>query len=573
MPVPTTLTTGLLQDLDLQLVSGAWPADLRGEMVISAPEPNPDIDYCLFGFGALIRISMRPGTHGAPADRFALRSKVIDTPSKRLYDKAPEAFQSTTFGVNSPFGFPNQANTAPLPWGDRLFATWDVGRPVEVDPITLEFLGEVGTRDGWGPQTFPMGDVLPFYFSSAHPIVDPARELLWTVKLFPTEDFSMQLHVIAWDGLGTEIRRWPISGATVVGSSHTLSQTRDWLILADSGNFKTDLGEMSGGPRTVLIDEGAPVYLIRKDQLLATASGTPFTPKVSAVAPTTGHFYAKWEDADGVQVLFEHMDLMDLGFQLRAGDLDACGQPILPTTVGFYNMAMAPNSLSEWSFDPVTGAGTRTALFREDWTFNLELSAMDWSTEGLCSPTLHHIAYQGWRPDAVTSRALDLYRAAGRLEPLPPEETPGVLASFRRDGLELADSWTFTDTGDHLPSPTFAPRRAGEGAGASRYAGTDPGGHDGYVILPVLSDNGFRVEVFDAAHVGRGPVAVLAAPNGECLPAILHSAWMPEVAGGVDVERLDFATELDAGAVERLDHGLADVIRAVADELSESGRR
>ena len=570
MPIPTSLTGGILRDLDLQLIGGAWPADLRGEMVISAPEPNADVGYCLFGFGAMIRISMRPGTHGAPADRFALRSKVIDTPSKRLYDKMPGAFNASTFGMNSAFGFPNQANTAPLPWGDRLFATWDVGRPVEIDPITLEFLGEVGGRDCWGDQTIPIGDVLPFYFSSAHPVIDPDRELMWTVKLFPTADFSMQLHVIAWDGEGTEVRRWPISDATVVGSSHTLSQTRDWLILADSGNFKTDMGEMSGGPRTVMIDEGAPVYMIRKDQLLASPSGTPFTPRFSAVAPTTGHFYAKWNDDDGVQVLFEHMDLMDLGFQLRAGDLDANGRPLAPATVGFYNMAMAPNSLSEWTFDPATGAGTRTAHFREDWTFNLELSAMDWSTEGLAHPTLHHVAYQGWRPDAVTNRALDIYRAAGRLGPLPSEETPGVLASFRRDGLELAESWTYHDTGDHISSPTFAPRNPGTRPGASRHAGDDPGGHDGYVVLPVLSDNGFRVEVFDAAHVGRGPLAVLGAPDGECLPAILHSAWMPEVEQRVEAERLDFASELDPDAVDRLDDQLADVLRLVAGELHDA---
>jgi len=570
MPIPATLTTGSFVDLDLELVSGAWPPDLRGEMVISAPAPSPDLPYCLFGFGAMIRISMQPGTHGAPSNRFALRSKVIDTPSKRLHDKMPDAFSANTFGYSSPFGVPNQANTAPLPWGDRLFATWDVGRPVEIDPVTLEFLGEVGHREQWGDQTFPMGGLLPFYFSSAHPVVDGPRDLLFTVKLMPTPTGQMQLHVICWNGVDHDLRIWPIASGLVVGSSHTLSQTRDWLILADSGNFKTDMGEMAGGPRTVTIDEGAPVYLIRKDHLLSTPSGVPFTPRFNAVAPTTGHFFGVWDDTDGVRVLFEHMDLMDLGFQLRAGDEDAFGNPLSDAAIGFYNMAMAPNTISEWTFDPIAGTSACTASFRDDWTFNLELSAMDWSTEGLTTPTLHHVAYQGWRPDAVAKRALDVYRRQGRVGELPAEETPGVLATFARDGLDLKDTWTYHDTGDHITSPIFAPRTAGRNPSASRYSGPEPGGHDGYVVLPVLSDDGFRVEVFDAAHVGWGPLAVLRAPNAVCLPAMLHAAWMPEVDGPVDVERLNFADEITDRQLAKLDEPLADVVRLVANELNDS---
>ena len=52
MPLPRTLTNSALVDLDLELTAGAWPADLAGEMVISAPEPNEHLDYALFGFGA-----------------------------------------------------------------------------------------------------------------------------------------------------------------------------------------------------------------------------------------------------------------------------------------------------------------------------------------------------------------------------------------------------------------------------------------------------------------------------------------------------------------------------------------
>ena len=72
--------------------------------------------------------------------------------------------------------------------------------------------------------------------------------------------------------------------------------------------------------------------------------------------------------------------------------------------------------------------------------------------------------------------------------------------------MELKAKWEYPDLGDHITSPTFAPRELRRPTtGQSAYAGGEPGGHDGYVVQPVLSDDGFRVELFDAAAVGQGP--------------------------------------------------------------------
>ena len=109
--------------------------------------------------------------------------------------------------MQSPFGLVNAANTAPLPWGDRLFMTWDVGRPVEVDPHSLEFLGEVGRADEWQVFDLMPGPVLPMITSTAHPVIDPDRDCLWTVNTY----FG-QLSIVRWDGDGP-IQRWPIAGA------------------------------------------------------------------------------------------------------------------------------------------------------------------------------------------------------------------------------------------------------------------------------------------------------------------------------------------------------------------------
>ena len=569
MPVPSTITSAEHQDFDMRLVSGAWPDDIQGEMVISSPQVASDLPYALFGFGVMCRLSLRPGTHGAAPDRFAWRTRVLDTPSRRLHQRAPEQFRPGPTGYTSPLGFPNSANTAPLPWGDRLFATWDVGRPVEVDPVGLGFLGDVGHRDSWGEPTLDLGGVLPFLFSSAHPVVDPERNCLWTVKLSFDPSGGMQLHVVRWSGEGTEVSVWPVQDGLVFGSSHTLTQTQDHLVLVDSGNFKSDPGEMAGGPRTVTIDTDAAVYLIRKDVLESTPPGTEVVPQPFRVAPTTGHFYARWDDSDGVRVVFEHMDLMDLGYRIQADDTDANGRPVDPALVGFYNTAMAPCSCSEVLFDPVSGTSKQEALFREDWTYNLELSAMDWSLQALKEPTLHHIAYQGFRPGAVTGRALANY--GDRVPALPGEDTPGVLATLRRGSLEEHARWEYTDTSDHITSPTFAPRQAAPTPPGERaqYGGEHPGGHEGYVVLPVLSDGGFRVELFDAADVGRGPVATLASPNRECVPVVLHSAWMPRAVDPAAHDRLRFADELDGDRLGALDPALADIVRSVAADLDD----
>ncbi|MCB1027531.1 MAG: carotenoid oxygenase family protein, partial [Microthrixaceae bacterium] len=266
MPTPHSLTTATHRSFELEVVSGEWPADISGEVLYSSPLNGHGLPFAIFDFGAMVRLSLEPGARGASEGRFAWQSVPIESPGKRLFDRHPEQFASSPTGFTSPFGPPNCANTAPLPWGDRLYATWDAGRPIELDPDTLEFVAEVGHVDSWGGPSLPMGGVLPFLLSSAHPVVDPERHCLWTVKLDPVLEptFGMAPSVVRYDrNDGTKVQHWPLEGITFPGSVHTLSQTRDWIILCDSGNFKADPDEMFGGERSVTIDEQVPVWLVR----------------------------------------------------------------------------------------------------------------------------------------------------------------------------------------------------------------------------------------------------------------------------------------------------------------------
>lgn len=560
MPIPRSLFTGdTPADLDLTVTS-SWPAALSGELVLSAPHPDTlSGPHPFFGEGMTYRLSLTPGTHGAPPDRVAWRQRRIDSPSARLRARCPDEFRATMIGVHSPFGHTNAANTAPLPWGDRLFATWDAGRPVEIDPLTLGYLGDVGHRSEWlelevGPQP-----LLPMVLTTAHPVVDPDRDVLWTVNTH-----WGALHVCRWDGAGA-LQRWPVAGGTIPQSVHTITQTRDWLVIADCA-FKVEPQTLSGGARTEPANASGPVYLIRKDDLEATPPGQEVPCRSFELAPETNHYYATYDDTDGVTILFEHTECTDIAMTQQAGDLDALGRPCDPALRGLYGFPMSPDRVSLVTVDPERGKVLhRAELRRPDLLWGRQLNAIDWSTEGRAAPTVHHTVHQGYRPEGVTQEMLALYGDRVDRSLLPPEETAPLVVSTALPDLEVVAVHELSP--DDLPtSPIFVPRDPGTTAGRSRHAGSHPGGHDGFVVVPVCNDAGFRIDVYDAAAVDRGPIATASA-GGRTLPFVLHSAWMPSVTTPGQPLANRFSDELDR--IDELPDDLARAARRVAHDLDE----
>ena len=550
-------------DRDLAVVAGSMPDGITGEIVISGPHPSTlGPPHAFYGAGLTYRLSLQPGTFGAAPGTYAWRHAWIDSPSARLQHARPELFQRTMLGVQSPFGIVNAANTAPLPWGDRLFTTWDVGRPVEVDPERLNFLGEVGRADEWLQSPRLAGAALPMVTSTAHPVIDPDRNCMWTVNTN-----AGALEIVRFDGTGP-LRRWPITDAVIPQTVHTITQSRNWIIVGDCA-FKVELDVLFGGERTLTTNTSEPIYLIRKDDLDRAAPGTPVPCRRYELAPEMNHYYAQWDDDDGVVVLFEHTENADIAMAARAGDLDAWGRPIDPRLAGLYGFAMTPSKTSLHRFDPETGIRHDLAwVYEPDLLHTRQLSAFDWSSEGWQRPVAYHSVYHGFRPEAVNERMLDLYRDRVDRSQIPTEEMPAVLASHAWDGLGVTASHTYSDLGDIPSSPIFVPDRAGHD-GRSAHGGADAGGAHGWVVVPVLSDAGFRVEIFDASDVGTGPRCVLAAPR-HAVPFFLHSAWMPEAKSAPTLPRTRFAEDLEVlGTVERLPDDLAAVAVAVARDLDE----
>lgn len=555
MPLPRSLFSQADPvDHDLRVTTGTWPTDLHGELVISAPHPHTlSGPHPFFGEGMTHRFSLTAGTHGAAPDAFAWRQRRIDSPSARLRARRPDVFTPTMVGVQSPFGHTNSANTAPLPWGDRLFMTWDVGRPVEIDPEHLTFLGEVGHRRDWLDFEMAPQPLLPMVLTTAHPVIDPDRDVLWSVNTH-----WGSLHIMRWDGHGA-LQRWPVTGALIPQSVHTITQTRDWLIVGDCA-YKVEPQTLSGGARTEPNNARGPLYFIRKDDLEATPPGQEVSCRVFEIAPEINHYYATHDDTDGVTVLFEHVENADIAMTQQPGDTDALGRPCDPSLAGLYGLPMSPDRTSLVVFDPERA----TVLHRAEQClpellWGRQLNAMDWSNAGRSRPTVHHTIHQGWRPEGVTQAMLALYGDRVDRTLLPEAETQPVLATTVLPDLELVahHAWGLDD---FPTSPIFVPHAQ---------AGSDPsraGGHDGYVVVPIVNDAGFRVEVFDAADVSRGPLATVAAP-GMTLPFVLHAAWMPRAVPASNLERTRFGDELDR--IGELPEDLADVARAVARDLDE----
>ena len=87
-------------------------------------------------------------------------------------------------------------------------------------------------------------------------------------------------------------------------------------------------------------------------------------------------------------------------------------------------------------------------------------------------------------------------------------------------------------------------------------------------MVPIVNDDGFRVEVFDANDVGAGPIALASSP-GMVVPFVLHSAWMPRAVStrGDGRQRHRFADELER--IGELPDDLAAVAAQVADDLTQ----
>lgn len=190
------------RDLQLTLLEGAVPPGLAGHLFVLSPvgtvdsggAPYPDGNdrpTVINGDGMVWRFDFSQVDGGLPT----ASSRIIEPPDFRwdelTRNGSPLAFAGfVDLGMlrASPLlGTRNFANTAfvPMPGRDpgdptRLICAYDAGPPVEIDPVSLETLGVVGTS--WDAEALDGLVPFPPILSTAHPFYDAHTGELFSVN-------------------------------------------------------------------------------------------------------------------------------------------------------------------------------------------------------------------------------------------------------------------------------------------------------------------------------------------------------------------------------------------------------
>lgn len=150
------------------------PDDLSGHVFICAPLPYGDGSFVLNGDGMIYRLDLVAG-------KTKLKTKIAKTPCyyadlaiQNQPNKYPSNFKFRNGGpsrMSQVLGSRNQLNTAFLKTSDKLFVTFDAGRPYEIDPWSLEILEPIGNTKNW-QEMFPVSNIFGTYSNPAHPVID-----------------------------------------------------------------------------------------------------------------------------------------------------------------------------------------------------------------------------------------------------------------------------------------------------------------------------------------------------------------------------------------------------------------
>ncbi len=524
-----TLTRNLFHgagegDWNLEVIDGHWPVDAYGDVFVIGPDKREPAGHWFNQFGLLHRFSMQAGPDG----RLQARARRMNTPVAMLARKYPRLFHTREFAQVSPFGVSNMANTNVQTIDGRLFVGYDAGRPIEVDPVTMEVITPVGANGEWA-QMAP-GLLEPMCPVAAHPAPSWEERCVYFVNYFPMP--GAPTHVARW-GLSGPIERWPVEGMSPFDSIHDIKATRNHLVFCDLP-FRIEAQALSGrGPREIPNQDVTQLWIIAKEDLRRTPPGQPVQATEVQIPIPAGHLMVDVDDDDGIlRVHLEHIALADLMITLAAGETAHSGQRVVQDHEGIVSIAQQPGCMGSYEILAATGEIRRAETMWDDRFWGGTLSTYDYSSaQARERVTQAWYCGTGFDPDLVSEQWWRLYENAGNehlvdLADLPGEGRPGALAHFDLQSGKVAGVFAYEEPGTFPSPPTFVPRR-------------DPSGpNDGYVMVLVHRGDwrdgtlgaGKEVHIFDAQDIERGPLA-RASAAGFNPPLLLHSYWMDRRVG------------------------------------------
>lgn len=503
----------------LEVIEGAWPTDIDGAVHVVGPDKRSPGGHWFAAMGLLEKIHLRPDRHG----RILVQHRHVETRIARIRRRAPWLFKLVEFMELSPFGVTNMANTSLQPIDGRLFVGYDAGRPIEVDPETLDHITPVGGNDEWF-QALP-GVLEPLVAVAAHPAADHDEKTLYFLNYTQVSapGTAAESYLARWR-LDGPVERWRLEGMSEFDSIHDVKVTEDHVVFADLP-FVFEPETIGGAERSRRNQEHTNLWIVAKADLAATPPGGTVKVTEVRIPVPTGHLFVDHEEADGLlRVIIQHIPLADLMITLTRDDVNhADGVAIDPNYEGLVAAAVQPSMLGCYLVDPATGSvkESKVAIDRERlWGGILATSDIDHPEARRRQRQLWY-AGLGFDPDLVPETWWRLYGDAtdGIVPPadLPTTSVPGTLARIDLDTMEVAEVHSYEDGAFPSP-PTFVPRVDAAGP------------EDGYVVVVVHRDGPKEVQVFDASRISDGPVARASAPTFN--PGLLlHSCWMPDRIG------------------------------------------
>ncbi|MCG3172806.1 MAG: hypothetical protein GMKNLPBB_00964 [Myxococcota bacterium] len=517
-------------DINLHVLSGKMPTDILGHGFIISAIPLGDGSPVFNGDGMVYRLDFED-------NKLAFRSRLMRTPCYYA-DQATmgeeAGFRTVAMArVSSILGARNQVNTAFLPMGKRLMATFDAGRPYEIDPVSLELATPMGWNREW---TGALPDNLtvingPFklIMTSAHPYYDEHTGEVFSVNyggdLVGGTPF---VHVVRWRGDGPVELHTLVSpegaGLGIRQTAHQFAVTRDYVILMDTAFYAE--GEQLFDPEKSKPQSPDCVLYILARRDLKTGGGKVTARKV-VLEREAAHFLADYDNPDGkITLHMGHIPATDPSEWLRASDTLVGGGSPRREILGVMGAGMDINTMGRHVIDGESGKVLESLhLTDEDWTWGVALYTHRDFQPGPRMENLYWLC-AGQTPETLTQRLWDMY-AKYPYRKIPVERMkdirqPASIVRLDAREMKIADGYRFP-AGRAGLSPLFAPKR---GAAAS---------NQGYIMMVMVSDDksnpkssGDELWIFDAANLAQGPLCRLGHPDFD-MTFSLHTAWMPPV--------------------------------------------
>jgi hypothetical protein len=434
-----------------------------------------------------------------------------------------------------------------------LLASFDAGRPIEIDPERLAYITAVGSSREW-KVSLP-GAVQPGIMTSAHPFYDPFESRVYTVneRSTPRNGTSLtwnevDLWLARWDGEG-RLERWHVNGTDFSQYVHEVTATNSFVAWADSGAFIMEPGQRYGLPRTHPQLPHTDLAIVRKADLAKSA--TEVTAKVVRIPLEGAHIFADYDDdGEHITLYLAHANSVELTTSVKPGDINFfTNAPVEPSAIGAFTVADAV-PFAKYRIHVDTGQVVESARVVEPHTlWGLALYARDYRPDAIRTNRDVFLTYLGYDPKIITSTMIDLYgNHPHRIVPtadLPRKPLPSYLTRVDLATMTTVDRYAFP-SGWVGTSPTWIPATGGDRA---------------YLLVHVFGEANTQVWLFDTENLAQGPIAKLGHPEFR-LPFTLHTAWLPALSPRVSHYRVDFAEEI--GQDYRL---LPDLIRNTVDQV------